>query len=149
MSLGTPTYMGARSRAMGERTLDARTDVYALGCVLYEMLNTGEPPFTGPTAQAIVAEVLTDEPRPASELRRSVPPNVEAAIRTALESFRPTASGRWRSLPWRCMRAPCPPEKRRGGAPHPPSAPIAVAGRGARRGHRHRVAAPRPSCDLR
>ncbi|HSB55839.1 MAG TPA: WD40 repeat domain-containing serine/threonine protein kinase [Gemmatimonadales bacterium] len=85
MSLGTPTYMSPE-QAMGERTLDARTDVYALGCVLYEML-TGEPPFTGPTAQAIVAKVLTDEPRRVSELRRSVPPAVEAAIGTALEKL--------------------------------------------------------------
>jgi serine/threonine protein kinase len=85
MSLGTPTYMSPE-QAMGERTVDARTDVYALGCVLYEML-TGEPPFTGPTAQSIVAKVLTDEPRPASELRRTVPPNVEGAIRTALEKL--------------------------------------------------------------
>jgi len=85
MSLGTPTYMSPE-QAMGERNVDARTDVYALGCVLYEML-TGEPPFTGPTAQAIVAKVLTDEPRPVSELRRSVPPHLDAAIRTALEKL--------------------------------------------------------------
>ena len=50
-------------QAMGEREITARSDVYALGCVLYEML-TGEPPFTGPTAQAIVARVVTEEPRP-------------------------------------------------------------------------------------
>ena len=85
MSLGTPTYMSPE-QAMGERTLDARSDVYALGCVLFEML-TGEPPFTGPTAQAIVAKVLTDQPRRPSELRRSVPPNVDAAIQTALEKL--------------------------------------------------------------
>ena len=62
MSLGTPHYMSPE-QAMGEREITARTDVYALGAVLYEML-TGEPPFTGPTAQAIVARVLTEEPRP-------------------------------------------------------------------------------------
>ena len=62
MSLGTPQYMSPE-QAMGEREIDARTDVYALGAVLYEML-TGEPPFTGPTAQAVVARVLTESPRP-------------------------------------------------------------------------------------
>ncbi|HYV98035.1 MAG TPA: protein kinase [Gemmatimonadaceae bacterium] len=85
MSLGTPTYMSPE-QAMGERTLDARTDVYALGCVLYEML-VGEPPFTGPTAQAIVAKVMTDTPRVLSELRRSVPPALEDAVATALEKL--------------------------------------------------------------
>ena len=53
MSLGTPHYMSPE-QAMGEREITARSDVYALGCVTYEML-AGEPPFTGPTAQAIVA----------------------------------------------------------------------------------------------
>ena len=62
MSLGTPHYMSPE-QAMGEREITARSDVYALGAVLYEML-TGEPPFTGPTAQAIVARVLTESPRP-------------------------------------------------------------------------------------
>src|SRR5678809_1482798 len=61
MSLGTPAYMSPE-QAMGEREIGPRSDVYALGCVLYEML-AGEPPFTGPTAQAIVARVLTEPPR--------------------------------------------------------------------------------------
>ncbi len=92
LSLGTPQYMSPE-QAMGERMLDARTDVYALGCVLYEML-TGEPPFTGPTAQAIVAKVMTAEPVPPSQLRRSVPPEVDEAVMTALEKL---PADRWGS----------------------------------------------------
>ena len=83
LSLGTPHYMSPE-QASGDRTLDRRSDVYALGCVLYEML-TGEPPHGGPTAQSVLAKILTDEVRPARELRRSVPENVEAALQTALE----------------------------------------------------------------
>ena len=82
MSLGTPHYMSPE-QAMGEREITARSDVYALGAVAYEMLS-GEPPFTGPTAQAIVAKVMTDEPRPLTIHRKTVPPHVEAAVLTAL-----------------------------------------------------------------
>ena len=85
MSLGTPHYMSPE-QAMGERDLDLRTDIYALGCVLYEML-VGEPPFTGATAQQIVAKVLTDPPRPLTEQRRTIPSNVDAAVRQALEKL--------------------------------------------------------------
>jgi serine/threonine-protein kinase len=85
MSLGTPHYMSPE-QAMGQRDITARSDVYALGAVTYEML-IGEPPFTGPTPQAIVAKVLTDEPRAPSQLRRSVPAAVEAAVLTALEKL--------------------------------------------------------------
>jgi serine/threonine-protein kinase len=85
MSLGTPHYMSPE-QAMGDRSVDARTDVYALGCVLYEML-TGEPPFTGPTAQAIVARVLTDAPRSVRAQRHTIPEHVDAAVRKALEKL--------------------------------------------------------------
>ncbi len=85
MSLGTPTYMSPE-QAMGDRTLDARSDVYALGCVLYEML-TGDAPFTGSTAQAIVAKVLTEKPAPIIARRERVPPHVEEAVLTALEKL--------------------------------------------------------------
>ena len=82
MSLGTPHYMSPE-QAMGERDITARSDVYALGCVTYEML-VGEPPFTGPTAQAIVARMMTDEPRSLVVQRRTVPAYVDDAVLTAL-----------------------------------------------------------------
>jgi Tol biopolymer transport system component/tRNA A-37 threonylcarbamoyl transferase component Bud32 len=85
MSLGTPFYM-APEQAMGEREITAKADIYALGCVLYEML-TAEPPFTGATPQAIVARVMTEEPRPLTMQRRTIPPHVEAAVMTALSKL--------------------------------------------------------------
>ena len=85
MSLGTPHYMSPE-QAMGEREITARSDIYALGAMTYEML-TGEPPFSGPTAQAIVAKVLTEEPRPLVPRRHTIPANVEDAVLTALEKL--------------------------------------------------------------
>jgi Tol biopolymer transport system component len=85
MSLGTPYYMSPE-QAMGEREITARSDVYALGCVTYEML-VGEPPFTGPTAQAIVARVVTESPRSLTGQRHTIPPHVDAAVRKALEKL--------------------------------------------------------------
>ncbi len=85
MSLGTPHYMSPE-QAMGEREITARSDVYALGAMLYEML-TGDPPFTGSTAQAVVARVLTEAPRPIHPQRHTIPPYVEAAVLTALEKL--------------------------------------------------------------
>ncbi len=85
MSLGTPTYMSPE-QAMGEREISARSDVYALGAMLYEML-VGDPPFTGSTAQAIVAKVLTAAPASLIAQRHTVPPNVEAAALKALEKL--------------------------------------------------------------
>ena len=85
MSLGTPHYMSPE-QAMGEREITARSDVYALGAVLYEML-TGDPPFTGSTAQAVVARVVTESPRPLLPQRHTIPPHVEAAVLAALEKL--------------------------------------------------------------
>jgi serine/threonine-protein kinase len=85
LSLGTPQYMSPE-QAAGERGITPRSDIYALGAVAYEML-TGEPPFTGPNVQAIVARVLATEPRPMTVLRPSVPPPVETAVLQALEKL--------------------------------------------------------------
>jgi Tol biopolymer transport system component len=82
LSLGTPQYMSPE-QAAGERNVDARSDVYALGCVTYEML-VGEPPHTGPNAQAIIAKVLTDPVRSIRDSRDMVAPQVDSAIRKAL-----------------------------------------------------------------
>ncbi|MEP6832293.1 MAG: protein kinase [Gemmatimonas sp.] len=81
-SLGTPQYMSPE-QAMGERAIDARSDIYALGTVAYEML-TGDPPFTGSTVQAIVAKVLTEKPMAPSAVRDTVSPAVEFAVLKAL-----------------------------------------------------------------
>ena len=85
MSLGTPAYMSPE-QAMGERDIGARSDVYALGAMAYEML-AGEPPFMGPNSQAIVAKVLT-EPAPLLRPKRpTVSPAVEHAVLTALQKL--------------------------------------------------------------
>lgn len=85
LSLGTPQYMSPE-QAMGERTIDGRSDIYALGAVTYEML-AGEPPFTGPNLQAIVARLLAEEPRSLAVQRRAVPAGVEHAVMRALEKL--------------------------------------------------------------
>jgi serine/threonine-protein kinase len=82
LSLGTPAYMSPE-QATGDRLIDARSDIYSLAAVLYEML-TGEPPHTGSTVQAIIARVLTDRVRPVRSTRDTVPENVDAALQRAL-----------------------------------------------------------------
>ncbi len=82
LAIGTPAYMSPE-QAAGDKTLDARTDLYSLATVLYEML-AGEPPYTGPTPQAVVIKRLT-EPAPSVRVARpTVPPAVDEAIRKAL-----------------------------------------------------------------
>jgi TolB-like protein len=82
MALGTPGYMSPE-QAAGGHGIDGRTDIYALGCVAYEML-AGAPPFTGPTAQAIMARHAIDPVPPLRTVRAAVPETVEEAIDRAL-----------------------------------------------------------------
>jgi serine/threonine-protein kinase len=82
LSVGTPWYMSPE-QAAGDRDLDARSDVYSLAALLYEML-TGDPPHTGRDPQAVLAKVLTEPVRPVRAYRDTVPPHVEAALQKAL-----------------------------------------------------------------
>jgi serine/threonine-protein kinase len=85
LSLGTPQYMSPE-QATGDRGIDGRTDIYSLGAITYEMLS-GEPPHVGSSAQAIIARLMTEDPRPLTVTRRSVPPYVDDAVQRALEKL--------------------------------------------------------------
>ena len=83
MIVGTPAYMSPE-QASGERGLDGRVDIYALGCVLYEML-AGEHPFSAPTPQTMMVRVLTERPRPLRAVRPAIPPALDVVVARALE----------------------------------------------------------------
>jgi serine/threonine-protein kinase len=80
--VGTPTYMSPE-QAAGEAQLDGRSDIYSLGCVLYEML-TGRKPFEGPTAMAVLAKQITEDPLPLQATREDVPEQLQAVVVRAM-----------------------------------------------------------------
>ena len=82
LTVGTPQYMSPE-QAAGDRELDARSDLYSLAAMMYEML-AGEPPFTGPTFQAILTKLVIETPRPLRQIRDTVPPALETILQTAL-----------------------------------------------------------------
>ncbi|MBT8397656.1 MAG: protein kinase [Gemmatimonadetes bacterium] len=82
ISIGTPAYMSPE-QATGEQNLDGRSDLYSLGCVLYEML-AGQAPFTGPTTESLVHQHLTTDPHPVTSIRSTVPPQVEQTLSRSL-----------------------------------------------------------------
>ena len=82
LSLGTPQYMSPE-QATGDRGIDARSDVYSLAAVLYEML-AGEPPVTGASAQSMIAKLMTETPTHLRVLRNTVSPELDAAVARAL-----------------------------------------------------------------
>ncbi|MEK7380243.1 MAG: protein kinase, partial [Gemmatimonadota bacterium] len=82
LTVGTPQYMSPE-QAAGDRELDARSDLYSLAAMMYEML-AGEPPFTGPTFQAILTRLVIETPRPLRQIRDTVPPALETILQTAL-----------------------------------------------------------------
>ncbi len=85
LSVGTPYYMSPE-QATGDQAIGPSSDIYALACVLYEML-VGEPPFPGATAQAVLGKIISGSVTPPTKVRPQVPPNVDAALRKALEKL--------------------------------------------------------------
>jgi Tol biopolymer transport system component len=85
LSLGTPHYMSPE-QATAEKEITGRSDIYSLASVLYEML-TGDPPHTGSSAQQVIMKIIAESVQPVTALRKSVPPNVAAALAKALEKL--------------------------------------------------------------
>jgi hypothetical protein len=85
LSLGTPHYMSPE-QATAEKEISARSDIYSLASVLYEML-AGEPPHMGNSAQQIIMKIIAEPAQPVTKLRKSVPPNVATAVEKALEKL--------------------------------------------------------------
>ena len=99
LAIGSPAYMSPE-QSTGERPVDGRSDIYSLGCVLYEML-AGEPPFTGQSPLELIARSIREEAPPLRSKAEGVPPEVEGAVHKALAAVgsRPR-SGKGVTWPW-------------------------------------------------
>src|SRR5688500_1018532 len=97
LAVGTPQYMSPE-QASGSATVDSRSDIFAVGCVLYEMI-AGEPPFTGPTPQAIVIRSMTEAPRSLTASRDGLSPAIEAVVTRALAKI---PADRWQTAAENC-----------------------------------------------
>ncbi|HXI20258.1 MAG TPA: protein kinase, partial [Gemmatimonadales bacterium] len=123
--LGTPEYMSPE-QAAGDHDVDGRTDIYALGVCVYEML-TGRRPFTGLTARAVLNRILSDPPAPIAAERKTVPPHVEAAVLGALEKL---PADRWQTATEfvEALKGTRPVHLARAGVPLQAAAPWALSG---------------------
>ena len=107
LAIGTVTYMSPE-QATGMRELDGRSDQYALGCMVYEML-AGQPPFTGPNVQSVVSQHLTAEPASVTLMRPATPPGAVAAVGRALAK---TPIDRFKTIFGRMTQPVCGPRRR-------------------------------------
>ena len=126
VAVGSPAYMSPE-QALGERAVDGRADVYALGCVLYEML-AGQPPFTGATSEVVIRQHVAVPAPPLAAMRAGVPPQVAAAVARALAKA-PADRFRTAAELGAALRAALVPER----GQHPLKRPLDLSGPTARR----------------
>ena len=140
--LGTPAYMSPEQAATGQ--LDGRSDVYSLGCVLYEML-AGHPPFAGTTVQTVLARHAVDPVPSLRTVRKTVPAGVEQAIERALAKVPADRFATARDFA-EALAAPEPHSRAQAGRAHPPPAQGHAGGsRGSAPGHAGGLAVARPT----
>ena len=146
LAIGTPAYMSPE-QAAGSGDVDGRSDLYSLGCVLYEML-AGQPPFTGATADSVVRQHLAAEPPSISVVRPAVPAHVAAALQQSLAKSPADRFATAALFAEALGKAEAQGHRRTAGAEAPVVVPAKRAARGRGSGHRryrHGYCGPRPA----